>query len=113
MEKTSIRAIPSAGPKHYRYLDRDVAPRTSCHQFLTPEEASCYLGGFNSRTITRWAREGYLPAYPIGEGRRRYWRFLEGELEAWLLSLRPTLFSPETLRHCLPATGAPTKGVSK
>ena len=37
--------------------------------FLNPEQAANYLGGLNSRTVTRWAREGYLPAYPIGEGK--------------------------------------------
>jgi predicted site-specific integrase-resolvase len=47
-----------------------------------------YLGGLNSRTLTRWAREGYLPAIPIGEGKRRLWRFLESDLEEWMLARR-------------------------
>ena len=51
-------------------------------RFLTPVEASEFLGGLNSRTVTRWVREGYLPSYPIGEGKRRLWRFLENDLEA-------------------------------
>ncbi|SFS07672.1 Helix-turn-helix domain-containing protein [Granulicella pectinivorans] len=45
-------------------------------RFLDTIEASAFLGGLNSRTVTRWAREGYLPAYPIGEGKRRLWRLL-------------------------------------
>ena len=53
-------------------------------RFLTAEDAAAYLGVLNSRTVTRWAREGYLPAYPIGEGRRRLWRFLQSDLEQWL-----------------------------
>jgi excisionase family DNA binding protein len=57
-------------------------------RFLTADEAATYLGGLNSRTVTRWAREGYLPAYPIGEGKRRLWRFLQSDLEAWMLSRR-------------------------
>jgi len=57
-------------------------------RFLDASEASCFLGGLNSRTVTRWAREGYLPAYPIGEGKRRLWRFLQADLEAWMLSRR-------------------------
>ena len=57
-------------------------------RFLTADEAATYLGGLNSRTMTRWAREGYLPAYPIGEGKRRLWRFLQSDLEAWMLSRR-------------------------
>jgi hypothetical protein len=36
------------------------------------------------RTIIRWARLGYLPAHPLGEGKRKTWRFLEHELLQWL-----------------------------
>jgi excisionase family DNA binding protein len=57
-------------------------------RFLTAEEAAAYLGGLNSRTLTRWAREGYLPAIPIGEGKRRLWRFLQTDLEEWMLARR-------------------------
>ena len=57
-------------------------------RFLTPAEAATYLGGLNTRTLTRWAREGYLPAFPVGEGKRRLWRFLEGDLEQWMLARR-------------------------
>ena len=57
-------------------------------KFLTAEEAAELLGGLNPRTVTRWAREGYIPAYPIGEGKRRLWRFRAEEVEQWLLSRR-------------------------
>jgi excisionase family DNA binding protein len=57
-------------------------------RFLSPDEAAIYLGGLNSRTLTRWAREGYIPAIPIGEGKRRLWRFLESDLEGWMLARR-------------------------
>lgn len=60
--------------------------KTITAKFLTPEQAAEFLGGLNSRTVTRWAREGYLPSYPIGEGKRRLWRFLERDLERWMLS---------------------------
>ena len=73
-------------------------------KFLTPEQAAAFLGGLNSRTVTRWAREGYLPSFPIGEGKRRLWRFLESDLEQWMLSRRNhagTLFA---------AADAPSKG---
>lgn len=64
----------------------DIA--ASAERFIDAEEASRFLGGLNSRTVVRWAREGYLPAYPIGEGKRRLWRFLEADLEAWMLARR-------------------------
>lgn len=63
-------------------------------RFLDPEQAAAFLGGLNSRTVTRWAREGYLPAYPIGEGKRRLWRFLESDLERWMLSRRTGKLDP-------------------
>jgi hypothetical protein len=25
-----------------------------------------------------------LPAHPLGEGKRKFWRFFEGELKEWL-----------------------------
>ncbi len=71
------------------------------HRFLDPEQAAVFLGGLNSRTVTRWAREGYLPAYPIGEGKRRLWRFTEHDLERWMLSRRTGTL--------IPATDAPNK----
>lgn len=27
---------------------------------------------------------GYLPAHPLGEGKRKFWRFFENELSDWL-----------------------------
>lgn len=62
--------------------------KDASRRFLTAVEASVFLGGLNSRTVTRWAREGYLPSYPIGEGKRRLWRFLKSDLETWMLSRR-------------------------
>jgi hypothetical protein len=38
----------------------------------------------NSRTLVRWARCGYVPAHPLGEGKRRLWRFFEKELLEWV-----------------------------
>ena len=55
-------------------------------RFMTAEEAGKFLGGAHPRTVARWAREGYLPAYPIGEGKRKFWRFLESDLYEWMLS---------------------------
>ena len=50
---------------------------------LTPAGAAQYLG-LDVKTVTRWARQGYLPAHPLGEGKRKFWRFLLHELAAWL-----------------------------
>ena len=53
-------------------------------RYINAEQAARYLGGLNSRTVSRWAREGYLPAIPIGEGKRRLWRFVEADLDSWM-----------------------------
>jgi excisionase family DNA binding protein len=50
---------------------------------MTPHQAAEYLG-FDVKTITRWAREGYLPAHPLGDGKRKFWRFVESELWKWM-----------------------------
>ena len=70
-------------------------------RFLDSIQAAEHLGGINSRTITRWAREGYLPAYPIGEGRRRLWRFLRTDLDQWMQARRTGTLAA--------ATDAPTQ----
>lgn len=71
-------------------------------RYLSPAEAAHFLGGLNARTVVRWAREGYLPSYPLGEGKRRLWRFLERDLEVWMLSRRTGTLNP--------AADAPTGG---
>ena len=53
-----------------------------------PDGAAKFLSSLNARTVVRWAREGYIPAFPIGEGKRRLWRFLEADLEAWMMARR-------------------------
>ena len=50
---------------------------------LNPQEAARILK-MDPRTLVRWARIGYVPAHPMGEGKRKLWRFLEHELLDWL-----------------------------
>jgi excisionase family DNA binding protein len=79
--------------------------QTGRQRFVNSLEAAEFLGGLNPRTVTRWAREGYLPAYAIGEGKRRVWRFLEQDLEGWLLSRKTGLPSdPPTVPGTLDAS---------
>ena len=57
--------------------------------YLTAEEAAIYLGGgLNPRTLTRWAREEKIPAFAMGDGSRRIWRFRPADLDAWMESRR-------------------------
>jgi excisionase family DNA binding protein len=66
--------IPSTNPA--------MKPTSSSHP-MDPKGAAEYLF-LDVKTITRWARQGYLPAHPLGEGKRKFWRFMEHELAAWL-----------------------------
>ncbi|WP_035351470.1 helix-turn-helix domain-containing protein [Edaphobacter aggregans] len=54
------------------------------HHLLDAREAAAVLRMKNSRTLVRWARLGQVPAHPLGEGKRKLWRFLEHELLAWV-----------------------------
>lgn len=63
--------------------------RTHSRHPMTPQQAADFLG-LDDKTITRWARKGYLPAHAMGEGKKKYWRFFEDELIAWLLE-QPTM----------------------
>ena len=51
------------------------------HQLLNAQEAAQILR-MDKRTLIRWARLGYVPAHPLGEGKRKLWRFREHELLA-------------------------------
>jgi hypothetical protein len=57
--------------------------RTMAHHLLNPNEAAEVLK-MDSRTLIRWARLGQVPAHPMGEGKRKLWRFLEHELLDWI-----------------------------
>ncbi len=62
-----------------------VIPFRPAERPMTPVEAAAYLG-LDVKTVTRWARQGYLPAHPLGEGKRKFWRFFESELSEWLVA---------------------------
>lgn len=107
MEGASVE--PVSGLIDFMYASADEC---SSRRFLTATEASEFLGGLNGRTVTRWAREGYLPAFPIGEGKRRLWRFLESDLENWMRSRRTSRITAED-KACegtlIAATDAPKR----
>jgi excisionase family DNA binding protein len=53
--------------------------------FLDSNQAAALLR-ISPKTLLRWAREGLVPAHPLSGNKRRIWRFLEAELDAWALS---------------------------
>jgi len=82
-----LQTLPHDGCRT-RQLAHHANDVQEMRRFLSPAEAADFLGGLNVRTVVRWAREGYIPAIPIGEGKRRLWRFNARDLEDWMLSRR-------------------------
>jgi len=79
MKGTTMNAVLKLMPQPTKQSDCPPAKRN----LLTPVEAAALLH-MDHRTLIRWARAGYVPAHPLGEGRRRLWRFFEDELLVWV-----------------------------
>jgi hypothetical protein len=63
--------------------------------FVDADEAGKFLS-LNRRRILELARAGKLPGHPIGEGKRRVWRFRVSELAAAVA--KPVNFKPAVPR---------------
>jgi helix-turn-helix protein len=58
----------------------------------TPQQAEHYVDAvavarflsLHPRTVMQMARQGDIPAHPLGCGQRRMWRFLLSELDVWM-----------------------------
>jgi len=65
-------------------LSRELRP-TAIHgieHFIDAGRAAEFVQ-LNRRTLLRFAREGSIPAHPLAGNKRRKWRFLISELDAW------------------------------
>lgn len=47
------------------------------------EEGAKFLR-IERRALLQMARDGVIPAHPLGDGRRKQWRFLLSELDEWM-----------------------------
>jgi excisionase family DNA binding protein len=50
--------------------------------FIDASEAAAFIK-LHRKTLLRLAREGSIPVHPLTGNRRRIWRFLRSELDAW------------------------------
>ena len=57
--------------------------RVEPEHYVSSDEAASFLK-LNPRTVQRLAREGIIPAHPLGERSRKTWRFLLSELDEWM-----------------------------
>jgi excisionase family DNA binding protein len=53
--------------------------------YVDAVEAAKFLH-INRRTVLQMARNAIIPAHPLGDGRRKLWRFLLSELDEWMRS---------------------------
>src|SRR5690348_15532712 len=71
-------------PPHAEELDRPPhGAEPHWERYVAPVAAATFLS-LDQRTILRWAREGKLPAHPLGKGARKTWRFKLSELDTWM-----------------------------
>jgi excisionase family DNA binding protein len=61
------------------------SPVQTLEPYVDAAEAAQFLS-INRRTVMQMARQGNIPAHPVGEGRRHSWRFLLSELDSWMRS---------------------------
>jgi excisionase family DNA binding protein len=66
-------------------MEQTVNATEDKEPFVTPEEAAKFLR-ISPVTIKKMAREGHLPAHPIGNGLRKRWRFRISELASHMSS---------------------------
>jgi hypothetical protein len=50
--------------------------------FIDSDAAAAFVK-LNRKTLLRYARAGLVPAYPVTGAKRRKWRFLLSDLDAW------------------------------
>lgn len=51
--------------------------------YIAAERAADFLS-LSRKTLLKLARKGKVPAHPVGEGRRKLWRFRLSELDRWI-----------------------------
>jgi len=74
--------------------------------FVNADRASEFLS-LRRRRVLELARKGEVPAYPIGEGRRRVWRFRLSELAAAVARNKTFASAPADGEECSRQSPAP------
>jgi hypothetical protein len=74
----------------------DITERDTPEPFVDASAAGRFLQ-LPRRRVLQLARQGRLPAYPIGNGIRRIWRFRLSELSSAMLHSRQRSHVPEEI----------------
>lgn len=65
-----------------RQISPGFSAAISIEPFINAKQASALLH-LSAKTLSRFARQGIVPAHPLAGKTRKQWRFLESELYAW------------------------------
>ena len=67
-------------------IEREVgaAPAQAAIEYFVDACEIARMLGIDHRTVQQMARDGALPAYPLGEGMRKTWRFLPSQVHEWM-----------------------------
>ena len=78
-------AVKTSAPPRSSNRILTAAPATgwSTEYYVDAGEAGKFLG-IHRRTVLQMARDGVIPAHPLGDGTRKLWRFLLSELDDWM-----------------------------
>ena len=74
----------------------DARDTMQFESFVDAEQAGSFLR-LQPRRVLQLARQGKIPAYPIGDGLRKVWRFRLSELATAMLHSRQRSHVPEEI----------------
>ena len=94
MPTTTLAWKGPASDRAGEVLAYDARDVTSLEPFVDAEQAANFLR-LQPRRVLQLARQGKIPAYPIGDGTRKIWRFRLSELATAMLHSRQRSHVPE------------------
>lgn len=74
-----------------------MSPKRGSNCLLKAREVATRVG-LHPKTFYRYLREGLLPGFPEVRGATATWRWLESDVEAWIVS-RPVRTRTQRSRH--------------
>ena len=64
-------------------MNSSLGTLPSSEPYIEAARAAAYLS-MSRKTLLKKARSGRLPGHPIGDGRKKMWRFRISELDRWM-----------------------------
>ena len=83
MNEAAKTSAPPRSSNTTRMMTKAPAIGWATEYYVDAGEAGKFLD-IHRRTVLQMARDGIIPAHPLGDGRRKLWRFLLSELDEWM-----------------------------